>query len=157
MYNHVPTDYLCPFCAIAHRAYIAYTLDQDVIYRDPLVTAFISSHFWDNNKGHVIIIPNDHHENIYDLPDDLGCHIHRTARQIALALKESYRCHGVSTRQHNEPAANQDVWHYHLHVFPRYHGDNLYLMPRRLTTPGERLPYAQILRAYLTTTPTNTG
>ncbi len=86
MYNHAPPKYPCPFCAIAHGPYIAHTQPQDVVYRDPHVTAFISSHFWDNNKGHVIIIPNDHYENIYDLPDELGAHIHRTARQIAVAV-----------------------------------------------------------------------
>lgn len=149
MYNHAPQDYPCPFCSVAQGTYIAYTQPQDVIYRDSLATAFIASHFWENNKGHAIIIPNEHYENIYDLPDDLGAHIHRTSRQIALALKETYRCHGISTRQHNEPGANQDVWHYHLHVFPRYEGDNLYLMHRRPATPEERLPYAQKLRHYL--------
>ena len=41
-------------------------------------------------------------------------------------MKTAFGCPGVSTRQHNEPAGNQDVWHYHVHVFPRWHGDRLY-------------------------------
>lgn len=48
------------------------------------------------------------------------------ARRLALVLKQIHECPGVSTRQHNEPAGNQEVWHYHLHVFPRYDGDGLY-------------------------------
>jgi len=149
MYNHAPDDYICPFCLISQGLESARTTQQDVIYRNNFVTAFIPSHFWENNKGHVIIIPNEHFENIYDLPDELGTQIHRVARRVALALKECYQCEGVSTRQHNEPGGNQDVWHYHLHVFPRYKGDNLYQMQRRPTTPEERLPYAEMLRHYV--------
>ena len=149
MYNHAPDDYICPFCLISQGLESARTTQQDVIYRNNFVTAFIPSHFWENNKGHVIIIPNEHFENIYDLPDELGTQIHRVARRVALALKECYQCEGVSTRQHNEPGGNQDVWHYHLHVFPRYKGDNLYQTHRRPTTPEERLPYAEKLRPYV--------
>jgi diadenosine tetraphosphate (Ap4A) HIT family hydrolase len=44
-------------------------------------------------------------------------------RDTALALKTAFDCPGVSTRQHNEPAGNQDVWHLHVHVFPRFESD----------------------------------
>jgi histidine triad (HIT) family protein len=74
--------------------------------------------------------------------------VHETARQIAIAFKCVYDCDGTSTRQHNEPAGNQDVWHYHLHVFPRYAGDDLYRSQRRPTIVEERLPYAARLRSY---------
>lgn len=71
---------------------------------------------------------------------------------MAIAFKRVYGCDGVSTRQHNEPAGNQEVWHYHLHVFPRYVDDDLYDLTaqRRLTTPDERQPYADRLRRYFT-------
>jgi histidine triad (HIT) family protein len=62
-----------------------------------------------------------------------------------------YDCLGTSFRQHNEPAGYQEVWHYHLHVFPRYPNDNLYMrsLERRWAAPAEREPYAQRLRDYL--------
>jgi histidine triad (HIT) family protein len=41
-------------------------------------------------------------------------------------LRRAYACDGTSLRQHNEPAGNQDVWHHHVHVFPRFTGDELY-------------------------------
>ena len=66
---------------------------------------------------------NEHFENIYDLPIHYALDIHRVARMTALALQRVYSCDGVSTRQHNEPAGNQDVWHYHVHVMPRYKDD----------------------------------
>ena len=115
------------------------------------VTAFVSPAWWLHNPGHVLIVPNHHHENLYDIPvTDLG-EVHAASQQIARAMKLAYRCDGISVRQHNEPAGNQDVWHYHLHVFPRYFGDDLYLRnnQKRWTTPEERLPFASQLRAIL--------
>lgn len=77
------------------------------------------------NPGAVLVIPIPHYENIFELPDVLGGPIQRAVRETALAMKSAYGCDGVSTRQHNEPAGNQDVWHFHIHVFPRYKGDDL--------------------------------
>jgi histidine triad (HIT) family protein len=126
------------------------TRPEDVILHTSLATAFISAYWWPNNPGHVLVIPNKHFENIYELPLDYATEIHTLAQKIALAFKAAYPCDGVSTRQHNESAGNQESWHYHLHVFPRYLNDDLYtLFPQRsLTTPLQRLPYAQKLRDY---------
>jgi histidine triad (HIT) family protein len=71
------------------------------------------------------------------------------ARMIALAFKEVYGCDGVSTRQHNEPAGNQDVWHYHLHVTPRYAGDQFYESCREFMPADERARHAQRLKDFL--------
>jgi histidine triad (HIT) family protein len=99
----------------------------------------------------VLIVPNRHFENIYELPPTLGAPIQHLAQRIALAFRELYDCDGVSTRPHNEPAGNQDVWHYQLHVFPRYAGDNLYISRRQDSNREERLPYAEKLRKWLGT------
>jgi histidine triad (HIT) family protein len=66
-------------------------------------------------------------------------------------MKEVYRCDGVSTRQHNEPAGDQDVWHLHVHVFPRYEGDQLYLrhLDAAYVPAAGRTPYAEQLRTSL--------
>jgi len=64
-------------------------------------------------------------------------------------MKAAYGCAGISPRQHNEPAGNQAGWHYLLHVFPRYPGDNLYAAQRVLVPPEERGRYAAMLRAQL--------
>ena len=124
---------------------------DDVVWRDERTTAFISPRWWPKNHGHVLVIPNEHVENLYAIDDDLLGAVYATAKRIAIGLKEAYRCDGTSTRQHNEPAGDQDVWHVHVHVFPRYPGDRLYQRHEELrwATPAERAPYAAKLRAAL--------
>jgi histidine triad (HIT) family protein len=129
MYNHEPENYYCPFCLLIKgiKNKHVYSVQSDIIYHNEAVTALVGSHQWPNNHGNIIIVPNEHYENIYDLPVHFALEIHETARMIALAMKKVYTCDGISTRQHNEPAGNQDVWHYHVHVTPRYNGDNFYI------------------------------
>jgi len=99
--------------------------------------------------GYALVVPKEHYENLYDLEDPAGLDIHRLTRRIAIALKEAFACDGTSTRQHNEPAGNQDLWHLHVHVFPRYHGDDLYGAGYRDSTYEERLALAARLQAVL--------
>ena len=112
--------------------------------------AFICARWWPNNRGHVLVVPTEHHENLYDLPPYAGHAVHDVVREVAIAIRQTYGCDGVSVRQHNEPAGNQDVWHYHVHVFPRYDGDELYATPplAEIATDAERAPYARRLREY---------
>ena len=151
MHHHAPHDYRSPFCLVAQgiENEHAITRASDLVYQDDHLTGFISAHQWQNNKGHVLITPNDHHENLYTLPDELSVHIHRLTRRVALAMKTAYNCQGISTRQHNEPAGNQDVWHYHLHVFPRYMGDSLYTSDYELMPEPVRARYAKLIRPEL--------
>ena len=65
-------------------------------------------------------------------------------------MKRADSCDGVSTRQHSEPAGQQEVWHDHLHVLPRFEGDELNTPPARLTKPDERVPFAAAWRGAFT-------
>ena len=151
MYNHEPENYTCPLCQIAKGEKTERgDQEKEVIYRDEYITAFVAGKWWRSNPGHVIIVPNAHIENIYDMPDEIGHRIFDCSKKVATALKATYNCDGTSTRQHNEPAGNQDVWHFHLHVFPRYTGDNLYANHEDSYWPTseEKQPYADKLKAY---------
>jgi len=151
--THQPSGYDCPFCRVAAGQDLGdeLTKQADVVLRREGVTAFVSAAWWPANPGHVLVVPNEHHENVYAIPDRLLAAVQIAGKRIALAMKATCGCDGTSFRQHNEPAGNQDVWHYHLHVFPRYAGDDLYLRTaeRRFTTALERRPYALKLRRYL--------
>ena len=78
----------------------------------------------------MIVVPNEHVENMYGLEpalagvDPRGCASHRARPTTRRTGARASR-----TRQHNEPAGYQEVWHYHLHVFPRWAGDDLYGSP----------------------------
>lgn len=110
MHPHQPDDYLCPFCDWLAGNETDYKRNADIVYQNADVTAFISPKWWANNPGHVIVIPNQHFENIYSIPDDILAKVQIVAKKIAIALRESYEgCTGTSTRQHNEPDGNQDV------------------------------------------------
>jgi histidine triad (HIT) family protein len=155
MFNHEPEDYACPFCFLVQGGEGRYNRQQDIVYKDKLATAFVSPRWWPNNPGHIIIVSNEHFENMYALPASDAHRIQDIAKEVALAFKEVYKCDGVSTRQHNEPAGGQDVWHYHLHVFPRYENDNLYQnLPLAEFVPFEqRNVYAERLRMYFSNLP----
>jgi histidine triad (HIT) family protein len=150
MYNHAPENYVCPFCMLIQGIENKHVISvqSDIIYHDTSITAAISSHQRPNNPGNVIIMPNEHFENIYDLPVHYAVDIHRVARLVALAMKAVFNCEGISTRQHNEPAGNQDVWHYHMHVTPRYQDDQFYTAPWERMPMEDRAVYANKLRSY---------
>ena len=121
---------------------------SDIVFRDDVVMVFISSFFVGNNPGHPIIVPLAHFENLYSLPDAEAQRIMTLSRTVAQALKKSHNCDGVMVRQNNEPASSQHAFHYHMHLFPRYTGDELdtTISISRRPTPEERLPYAERLR-----------
>jgi histidine triad (HIT) family protein len=124
---------------------------EDIVYKNEDVTAFIAPGTWPNNKGHVIVIPDKHYENIYDIPDTALSEVYKVVKKIAIAIRTTYNCEGITIRQHNEPTGDQDLWHFHVHVFPRYVGDELNSTSRIFIDADERAPYAQKLRAYFNT------
>ena len=72
---------------------------------------FLALGRWPKNPFDVLIVPNRHIENIYDLPDEFAVPIQQMSRAVALAVKALTGCDGISLRQHNEPAGSQDVIH----------------------------------------------
>lgn len=151
MYNHAPIDYICPFCLLVQGVENEHNRVKmtDLVYQNNHVTSFIGIRKWPNNIGHVLIIPNEHYENIYDLPKKVSLEIQKTAKAIALAMKDVYSCDGVMLLQRNEPAGEQQIWHYHLHIIPRYENDDLDLSHRQPFPADERAKYALRLKANL--------
>lgn len=153
MYNHAPENYCCPICLGIRGIESEETLirQSDIIWRNDLVTALISSFFIGNNPGHIVIVTNEHFENIYAIPTKYAHAITDASQKIALALKKAHGCEGITTLQNNEPAGNQHAFHYHFHVFPRYTNDNLHthMMEKKPTTPEERLPFAEKVKEAL--------
>lgn len=150
MHNHEPVGYDCSLCQLVRGEDNPdpWTKQSDVFYRDDDLIAWINPRWWGSIEGNAVVVPNSHFENIFDLPDGLAGPIHSLTRNVAIAMMETYGCAGISTRQHNGPAGNQDVWHYHVHVFPRYDRTDLYGRKAQIVTPERRSPYTARLRSW---------
>ena len=151
MYHHAPRGYICPFCLLVQgKESIESPLKQtDIVIQTSEVTAFMATRKYPANPGHVLIVSNEHFENIYDLPLSLFSKVHVLSRDVALAMKSEYRCDGILIRQHNEPAGDQHIWHYHLHVISRYQNDDFHQAQKVPFEAGERAQHAQRLRSWL--------
>jgi len=153
MYNHAPENYKCPICITINDIENEDTMikQDDIVYRDDIVMAFISSKFVGNNPGHVLVVPIKHYENLYDLPEEEVNRIMKIAKKMAFAVKKVRNCDGVMVMQNNEPASDQHAFHYHLHVFPRFNDDKLHenMSNARVSTPEEREIFSTELKEYL--------
>ena len=152
--SNAPENYTCPICLGINKTEDEKTLIRptDIVYSDETVTVFINSYFMGKNAGHVIVVPNVHYENIFDLPNDVGQHIFNISQKMAIVIKKAYKTDGITIKQNNEPAGDQHAFHYHLHVFPRYENDNFNsILPeqKRLAPQEERATYAAKLKKFL--------
>jgi histidine triad (HIT) family protein len=121
----------CIFCRI-----IAGTLPASFVHRDEVCAAFMD--IQPVNPGHLLIVPTRHAAYLADVDDELASHLMRVAHRLAAALRlTAVRCEGVNLFLADGAAAMQEVFHVHLHVFPRYKGDGfgLRFSPEYSTRP----------------------
>ena len=108
----------CIFCKIAQKQAVT-----SRVYEDEKVMAFLDIR--PLNKGHTLVIPKAHYENIFDVPQELNAYLHGVTKQIAIAVKKATNADGITIIQQNGKAANQDIPHLHVHVIPRYEGQKM--------------------------------
>ena len=99
----------CIFCKIIARQFPGY-----IITEDENTIVFVSL------EGHPIVAPKEHIPDIFDLNDELASMLMIVARQVARATKEGLAADGIYITQTNGAAAGQSVFHYHMHVYPRW-------------------------------------
>jgi histidine triad (HIT) family protein len=110
----------CIFCKIVSGEIPSHKIDED-----ERTLAFMDINPW--TRGHALVIPKEHSRNLYDIAeDDLGA-VASGAKRLSLKMRDRLGCAGVNVLQSNEPAAMQTVFHYHVHVIPRYPDDGLAL------------------------------
>jgi histidine triad (HIT) family protein len=111
----MPDD--CIFCQLlAGRSEVTF------VYRDSLCTAFMD--IQPVTPGHMLVVPNQHSADLSELQADEGAQMFRIAQRVAAALRScSVKCEGVNFFLADGVAAGQEVFHVHLHVFPRFSGD----------------------------------
>lgn len=103
----------CIFCKI-----IDGSIPSAKIYEDEHVFAFMD--IMPLTKGHTLVIPKNHKENVYDLSEEEASNLFKVVPKIATALKESFGPVGMNLLNNNGAPAGQSVFHFHLHFIPRY-------------------------------------
>lgn len=118
----------CIFCKIAAGEIPSATIYEDDEFRVILDLGPAS-------KGHALILPKSHAANIYELPDELAAKAMVLAKKMATEMTDALQCDGFNIVQNNGELAGQTVFHFHMHLIPRYNGDNVKLgwMPGTLT------------------------
>ena len=108
----------CIFCKIANGEIPAATLYEDENFRVILDLGPAS-------KGHALILPKSHAANIYEMPDELAGKAMILAKKMACALTKALKCDGFNIVQNNGECAGQTVFHFHMHLIPRYKEDGV--------------------------------
>ncbi|MBK5104454.1 MAG: HIT domain-containing protein [Burkholderiales bacterium] len=122
----------CVFCGI-----VAGRIPSTKVHEDELTLAFMD--IGEVNPGHVLVTVKPHAENIYALDGRLAAAAFQTAARVARAINKAYAPEGLTLYQANGVAAGQTVYHFHLHLVPRYDKDGM-----RLTWPAKNPPRDQL-------------
>jgi histidine triad (HIT) family protein len=110
----------CVFCKI-----LSGELPGHYVYEDSFVVTFLSLE--QPNPYKVLVVPRAHVETIYDLSDEQASAIFKATVKIARAVRQASNCEGMNLVQSNGKAGQQDVFHFHLHIVPRFFGDGIVL------------------------------
>ncbi|SEG16427.1 histidine triad (HIT) family protein [Eubacterium ruminantium] len=127
----------CIFCKLANGVFPTNTVYEDDDFRIILDASPAA-------KGHSLIIPKQHSDNLYTTDDETLAKVLPLAKKLANAMKKTFSCDGVNIIQNNEPAAGQTVFHLHIHAIPRYSADNVGIgWPQHETDAAEQAEIAE--------------
>jgi diadenosine tetraphosphate (Ap4A) HIT family hydrolase len=108
----------CIFCKIVQKQ-----APSSILYEDDTVIAFLD--IKPASEGHTLVIPKEHYEGIFDIPSELLGKVHQTTKKLAIAAKQALNADGINIIQQNGRAANQEIFHLHVHIIPRHHGQKM--------------------------------
>lgn len=112
-----PIDSACVFCRI-----VAGDAEATLVYEDEVVVAFLD--IGPVTPGHLMVVPRAHLPALADVDESIGAQMFNVAQRMAAALRGSgLRCDGINLFYADGEVAFQEIFHAHLHVFPRYDGD----------------------------------
>ena len=108
----------CIFCKLSNG-----DIPTNALYEDDVVKVIFDLN--PASKGHVLILPKNHFDDIYSMDDATAAHVFQVAVKVAKAMKETLGCEGLNIVQNNGEIAGQTVFHFHLHMIPRYKSDEV--------------------------------
>ena len=109
-------DTNCIFCKIAAGDIPSNTIYEDEEFRVILDLAPAS-------KGHALILPKEHCADIYEIDAEVAGRAMKLAKKLAMHMTDVLGCEGFNILQNNHEVAGQTVFHFHMHIIPRYKDD----------------------------------
>lgn len=125
-------DPSCPFCRM-----VAGSIQASYVWEEPDVFAIMSLEQPTPYK--VLVIPKIHVASLFDLTDDLAASLFRVTVKVARAIRDASDCPGLNLVQANGRVGQQDVFHFHLHLVPRFENDGILLAWDNTVTERSRL------------------
>jgi histidine triad (HIT) family protein len=122
----------CIFCKI-----VAGEMPAEVVQEDEHTLAFMDINPW--TRGHALVIPRNHSKDLLEIADEDLAHTASAAKRLAARMTERLDADGVNLLNACGPAAWQTVFHFHIHVIPRYEDDPLELPTRPQQAEPEQL------------------
>jgi len=134
----------CIFCKISNGDIPCFS-----VYENEHVIAFLD--ISPIAKGHTLVIPKKHYEDLLQTPDDMNGQLISAAKKIGAALKKQLGAEGFNLFQNNGSSAGQEVGHSHLHILPRFSGDGkgVLIEKKEIYTEGEAQKLASILSTHI--------
>lgn len=106
----------CIFCKIANGEIPSKTLYEDEECR-------VILDLGPATKGHALILAKNHYANLYELPEETASHVMLLAKKMAARMTDKLHCDGFNLLQNNGEIAGQTIFHFHMHLIPRYEDD----------------------------------
>ena len=110
-------DENCIFCKIANGEIPTKTLYEDDTFR-------VIMDLGPATKGHALILPKEHYKNLYEIPENVAADAMILAKKMAIKMTNALHADGFNVVQNNNEIAGQTVFHFHIHLIPRYTDDN---------------------------------
>ena len=111
-------DETCIFCKIANGEIPSATLYEDEDFR-------VILDLGPATKGHALILPKEHYADLYEIDEEVAAKAFKLAKKMVTELTEVLGCDGYNVVQNNGAAAGQTVFHFHMHLIPRYKDDEV--------------------------------
>jgi histidine triad (HIT) family protein len=130
----------CIFCKIANGEIPSATIFENEEFRVVLDVGPAT-------KGHALILTKNHYDNIFEIDEQTAGRLFSLASIVAKAMKKTLNCDGMNVLQNNGTIAGQTVFHFHLHLIPRYEGDRVQITwPQGEITEKEKDQLVQLIK-----------
>ncbi len=140
---HEPKNYSCPFCEILKDKH---GRSDEILIETQYSVCILGLHGNIKSGPTFLVTSKEHYENLYDLPDPIIADAFSLAKKVSLKIRKEFNVDGTTLWQHNEPAGNQDVWHFHIHVKGRKFNDLLYQETNIVLSDEKRSEWKNIMR-----------